>query len=84
MVSGFQALDSRSFSVELGFRIPVVSGSLDSFRSVFRILDATGKNFQDSRFHMQKFPGFRNPDSLHGANFLQFVIDLYLSKLYKS
>ena len=27
MDSGFQVLDSRSFSVDLGFRIPIVSGT---------------------------------------------------------
>ena len=89
MVSGFQVLDSRSFSVEMGFRIPVVSGSLDSCSSVFRISrsripDATGKNFQDSRFHMQNFPGFRNPDSLHGANFAvcyRFLLKQAIQKL---
>ena len=65
--SGFYLLDSRSFSVELGFRIRIVSG----FRiptPVFRIPkpripDSTSKNFQDSGFQMQKFPWFWNPDS---------------------
>ena len=41
----------------------------DSCSSVFhipkpRILDSTSKNFPDSRFDNQKFPGFWNPDSL--------------------
>ena len=34
MDSGIQLLDSRSFSVELGFRISVVSGILDSYRCI--------------------------------------------------
>ena len=49
--SGFQLLDSRSFSMKLGFRIPIVSGIQDS-------------KVPDSRFHMQKFPGCPNPNSL--------------------
>ena len=50
--SGFQLLDSRSFSMKLGlFRIPIVSGMPDS-----KVLD--------TRFHMQKFPGRSNSDSL--------------------
>ena len=48
--SGFQLLDSRSFSMKLGLRISVVSGIPDS-------------KVQDSRFHMQKFPECPNPDS---------------------
>ena len=51
-------LDS-GFELLVGFRIPT---------PVFRIPrpripDSTSKNFQDSGFQMQKFPGFRNPDS---------------------
>ena len=51
-------LDS-GFELLVGFRIPT---------PVFRIPrpripDSTRKNFQDSGFQMQKFPGFRNPDS---------------------
>ena len=42
---GFQLLDSKSFSVELGFRIPIVCGIPDS-------------KAQDSGFHKQKFPRF--------------------------
>ena len=49
--SGFQLLDSRSFSMKLGFRISIVSGIHDS-------------KVPDSRFHMQKFPGCPNLDSL--------------------
>ena len=56
MNTGFQLLDSKSFSVELGFRIPIVSGILDSYSC---IPDSTSKNFQDS--------GIRIP--LHGAKF---------------
>ena len=32
--SGIQLLDSRSFSGELGFRIPIVSGIPDSYRCI--------------------------------------------------
>ena len=56
--SGFQSLDSRSFPVELGFRIPIVSGIPDSYSCI------PDSKPQDSGFHWQKFPGFRNPDSL--------------------
>ena len=56
--SGFQLLDSRSFSMKLGFRIPIVSGILDS-------------KVPDSRFQMQKFPGCPNPDSLTWGEFHQ-------------
>ena len=48
--SGFQMLDS-SLSVELGFRIPIVS----------RILDSKAR---DSGFQKQSFPVFQDPDSL--------------------
>ena len=58
MDSGFQLLDSKSFSEELGFRIPIVSGIPDSYSC---IPDSKAK---DSEFYMQKFPGSRNPDSL--------------------
>ena len=59
-------LDSRSkqgtgfcLSVKLRFRIPVISGILDSLSF---ILDSKA---QDSIFHYKhKFPGFRNPHSL--------------------
>ena len=34
MYSGFQLLDSRSFSVELGFWIPTVIGIPDSYSSI--------------------------------------------------
>ena len=74
MDSGFQLLNSRSISVELdsgfellvGFRIPT---------PVFRIPrpripDSKSKNFQDSGFQMQKFLGFRNPDSFTWGEFL--------------
>ena len=42
-----------SLSAELGARIPIVSGILDSFSCI-----------PDSGFHKQKFPTFRNADSL--------------------
>ena len=60
--SGFQLLDSRSFSMELGFRISIVSGIPNSYSCIpdskAKIPDSTGKNFQDSGFHMQTLPGF--------------------------
>ena len=55
--SKFQLLDSRSFSVELGSWIPIVSGILDSYSCT------PDSKSQDSGFHRQKFPRFRNPDS---------------------
>ena len=48
MDSGFQLLDSRSFPLELGFRIPIVGGIPDSYRC---ILDS---RVQDFKFHTQK------------------------------
>ena len=66
-------LDSRygilySLSVELGFRISIVDGILDSLSC---IPDSNAQdsgfhksNFPDSRFHKQKFPGFPNLDLL--------------------
>ena len=56
--SGFQWLDSRSFPVELGFRIPIVGGIPDSYSCI------PDSRVQDCKFHTQKFPGFRNPESL--------------------
>ena len=71
MDSGFQLLDSRSFSVELGFRIRIVSGIPDSYTCIpdSKAQDSGfhKQNFQDSVFHKQKFPGFRNPDSFTGG-----------------
>ena len=48
----------RSFSVELGFRIPIISGIPDSLSCI------PDSKAQYSGFHKQKFPRFRNPDSL--------------------
>ena len=55
--------------VELGLRIPIVSGIAWISWAVFkiskpRIPDSTTQNFPDSRFHKQKYRGFRNPNSL--------------------
>ena len=65
--SGFQLLDFRPFSVEIWFRIRIVSGIPDSYTCI------PDSKAQDSGFHKQKFPrfwisnakypGFRNPDS---------------------
>ena len=55
--SGFHLLDSRSFSVELGFRIRIVSGIPDSYTCI------PDSKAQDSGFHEQKFPRFRIPES---------------------
>ena len=63
MASGFQLLDSKSFSVELGSQIPIVSGISDSYSCIpdskaqdsgfhrqkkFKIQDSTCKNFPDT------------------------------------
>ena len=53
--SGFQVLLSTSFSVELGFRTPIVSGIPDSYSCI------PDSNAHDSGLHKQKFPRFRNP-----------------------
>ena len=50
MDSGFQVLNSRSFSVDLGFRIAVVSGVSGFLQLYF--------GFEGPGFHKQKFPGF--------------------------
>ena len=47
--SGIQLLDSRSFSVDIRFRIPIVSGIPDSYSCI---------PAQVSGFHKQKFPVF--------------------------
>ena len=51
--SGFQLLVSRSYTVELGFRIPIVRGIPDSDSCI------PDSKAQDSGFHKQKFPRFR-------------------------
>ena len=53
----FQVLLSTSFSVELGFRIPIVSGIVDSYSCI------PYSKAQDSGFRKQKFPRFRIPDA---------------------
>ena len=61
-------LDSRysipdSLPVALGFPTPIVSGIPDPLNCI------PDSKVQDSRFHEQKFNGFRNPGSpLHGAS----------------
>ena len=57
MDSGFHLLDSRSFSVELGFRIRIVSGIPDSYTCI------PDSKAQDSGFHKQKFPRFWIPNA---------------------
>ena len=57
MDSGFHLLDSRSFSVELGFRIRIVSGIPDSYTCI------PDSKAQDSGFHKQKSPRFRIPNA---------------------
>ena len=56
--SGVQLLDSRSFSVELGFRIPIVSGILDFYGCI------PDSQAQDSGFRKPSFSRLRDPDSL--------------------
>ena len=51
-------LDS-GFELLVGFRIPTPVFRIPKPR----IPDSTSKNFQDSGFQMQIFPGFRDPDS---------------------
>ena len=64
--SGFHAVDSgfhnywiaHLFSVKLWFCIPIVSGTPDFYSCI------SDSKAQDSRYHKQKFPRFRNSDSL--------------------
>ena len=65
--SGFQALNSRfqmldsTLSVELGFRIPIVSWILDS-------------KARDYGFQKQRFPVFQDPDSLIWGELCRIVV----------
>ena len=78
MDSGFSLLDLKSFSVDLGFRIPIVSGILDSYSCI------PDSKAQDFGFHKQNFLRFR---ILHEsekilekpyiANFFKEYINLY-------
>ena len=68
MDSGFQLLDSSSFSVEFGLRIPVVCGIPDSYScilgskvqdsawipqaKIFKIPDSTSRNFPVSEIRI--------------------------------
>ena len=59
MDSGLQLLGSRSFPVELEFRIPIVLKGFRIRTAVLRIQrpripDSTSKNFQDPGFHKKK------------------------------
>ena len=65
--TGFQYL-----SVELGFRIPIVSGIPDSLSCI------PDSKAQDFWFHKQNFPGFRNPINGSETN-LGLVIKLALN-----
>ena len=47
-----------SLSLELGYRVPIVSGIPDSVSCI------SDSKTQDFKFHQQKFPRFQNPDSL--------------------
>ena len=57
--------NSDSLSVEPGFRTLIVSGIPDSLSctpdSKAKDSDSKSKNFPDSGFHKQKFPGFQIP-----------------------
>ena len=67
MDTEFQAEDFgfQSLSVELGFWIPIVSEIPDSMSSILE------SKAQDSGFHKQNFPRFRNWESLTlGETFL--------------
>ena len=46
--SGFKLLDLRSFSVELGFRIPILVGFRIPPAQISKIPDSTCENFPDS------------------------------------
>ena len=59
--TGFQYL-----SVELEFWIPIFSGIPDSLNYI------PDSKTQDSGFHKQNFPGFRNPDSLTWNDTISF------------
>ena len=78
---GFRIPDSRywnpdSLSVELGFRIPIVSGIPDSSSCIpdSQAQDSGfhSKFFHDSEFHKKKFRGLRGIQiPLHWATFLE-------------
>ena len=64
-----------------GLQALFVSGILDSYRC---IPDSKAHNsgfpkqkIQDSGFHMQKFPGFRNPDSLTLGDTMDIIYFLW-------
>ena len=72
--SGFHVTDS--LSVELGFRIPIVSGIPDSLSCIpdSKAQDSGfhSKFFRDSEFHKKKFRGLRGIQiPLHWATFLE-------------
>ena len=69
MGSGFQVLDSPSSSVELGFRIPIVTGILDSLSGI------PESKAQDCGFHDKKFPGFRI--TLHWVSYSLYRRDTF-------
>ena len=56
--SPFLCVKNQCLSVELGCWIPIVRGIPDSLRCI------PHSKAQDSSFHRQKFPGFRNQGSL--------------------
>ena len=77
MYSRFQSLlDSGSLELysrfqNPGFRIPVVSGfQIPKSRIPDPLSCITDSKTQDSRFHKQKFPASRKPNSLQGGNYL--------------
>ena len=73
MDSGFQELDSSQWNLDSGFQslvgFPILKAVFripkprtpDSTGKISRIPDSTSKNFPDSGFHEQKFPGFWIP-----------------------
>ena len=74
--SGFQSLGSRFLSLELGFRIPIVTGIPDSLSCI------PDSKAQNSRFQKQKFLWFRNPNSLswNETEFF-FLVCLFLTQI---
>ena len=74
--SGFQSLGSRFLSLELGFRILIVTGIPDSLSCI------PDSKAQGSRFQKQKFLWFRNPNSLswNETEFF-FLVCLFLTQI---
>ena len=77
---GFQVLDSGSFPVKLEFQFPIVSGIPDSLNCI------PDSKALDSGFQKQKYPRFRNPDSLTWGNLscLYYLSSLYFEEIWET